>query len=250
MKKTILVLCALWLVPVASHSAATTPPHRSSYNPALIQQWKDRLHTANEQLQAGDWKHGYDIADSVLREMRDRISGGDAASDLLAVALLFRALGESGLGRTEDAAWDFSTAQSFYPAYEKLDLKPYGPAGTALESARFKNGVPSDPELPDPKNLPPGVNVTPPERIDGERPIYPYAKAISCAVAPPIDVKMIINKEGRTASPAVFQGADPVLALAALDALRKWRFKPAQLGDRPVSVFYVMTINFKVRQCY
>ncbi len=31
---------------------------------------------------------------------------------------------------------------------------------------------------------------------------------------------------------------------AAVDAVKKWRFKPATLNGRPVNVYYVLTVNF------
>jgi hypothetical protein len=113
MRRTQLGLYVLFAIGAsAPATAAPTPPHRSTYKPALILQWKDRLHVANVELQRSNWKRGYDNSDSVLREMRDSIASGDASGDLLAVALLFRALGESGLGKGDDASWDFGTAQT------------------------------------------------------------------------------------------------------------------------------------------
>jgi outer membrane biosynthesis protein TonB len=50
--------------------------------------------------------------------------------------------------------------------------------------------------------------------------------------------------------PQIERGTDPVLALAAFDALRQWRFEPARLGDQPVAVFFSLTVSFRVRQCY
>ena len=45
----------------------------------------------------------------------------------------------------EAAAWDFGTAQSLFPGYEKVDLEPYGPAGRSLNRYRYKNGTPPGP---------------------------------------------------------------------------------------------------------
>jgi periplasmic protein TonB len=34
---------------------------------------------------------------------------------------------------------------------------------------------------------------------------------------------------------------------AAVEAVEKWRFKPAMLEGRPVKVYYVLTVNFQVQ---
>ena len=229
--------------------AANTPPHRSVYKPALVLQWKNRLHAANVELQQSNWRKGCDIADSVLREMRDAIASGEASGDLLAVALLFRAIGESGLGQMEHAFWDFGTAQTFYSAYERLDLEPYGEAGARLEPGKYRNGAPVAPNAID-RAASPDLHVTPPHRMSGEPPEYPMAKAASCAVQPPIVVWAVIQRDGHPAMPRMEAGTDPVLALAAFDALREWRFEPARLDGEPVDVFLSLTVNFRVRQCY
>jgi len=230
-------------------AAAPTPPHRSVYKPALILQWKDRLHVANERLQQADWKQGRDIADAVMREMRDRIVSGEASGDLLAVALLFRAIGEAGLNDAEAAAWDFGTAQSLYPGYEKVDLKPYGAAGASLDQYRYKNGSPPDPSAWADSDGRTDRQVTPPRKVSGQTGEYPLAKARSC-VQQPVVVRTIINEQGRPESPSLPAATDPVLALAAFDAVRTWRFEPAQQDGKPVRVAFLLTVNFKVRQCY
>lgn len=242
-----LVLFSCCILPLMAASAP--PPPRSVYRPALILQWKDRLHVANEKLQEANWKKGFDIADAVLREMRDRIASGEASGSLLAVALLFRSIGEAGLGRTEDAAWDFGTAQALYPPYSRVDLKPYGAAGVVLDTWRYKDGAPTDPRRTafDPAMA--GVQVTPPRKIKGDSPEYPLAKANSC-IEHPIVVQCVINEQGHPEYPYVSSDTDPVLALAAFDALRSWRFEPAQLDGKPVRVSYSLTFNFQVRQCY
>jgi protein TonB len=34
---------------------------------------------------------------------------------------------------------------------------------------------------------------------------------------------------------------------AAVDAIKQWRFKPATLNGRPVTVYYNLTVNFKLQ---
>jgi TonB family protein len=230
----------------AAGAAPPTPPGRSVYKPSLVLQWKSRLQVANASLKAGDWKKGRDIADSVLREMRDRIASGDASGDLLAVAFMFRSIGEAGMGEIESASWDFGFAQTLYPAYGKVDLEPYGAAGTLLSQQRYVDGAPPDP----PRNQVDASvgTVNPPRKVSGPTPEYPLAKAASC-IEQKIVVRAFIDAQGRPEKPSLPPGTDPVLGVAALDAVRMWRFEPATQDGKPVRVILELTVNFHVRGC-
>ena len=37
------------------------------------------------------------------------------------------------------------------------------------------------------------------------------------------------------------------LTEAAIDAVKQWRFKPATLDNRPVSVYFTLTVNFQLQ---
>jgi hypothetical protein len=230
-------------VGVALATAVRAPADRSVSKPALIVQWKERLGVANDELKNGNWEKGRDIADSVLREMHARIISGEGSGDLLAAALLFRAIGAAGLNRVDDAAWDFGVAQSLYRPYEKVDLKPYGAAGAVLDRWRYTDGrAPTPPSWVN-RQLASG-KVSPPRRLRGDRPDYPLAKAASC-VEKSVAIGTVIDEQGRTALPSLPQATDAVLALAAFDAVRTWRFAPAKQGGKPVGVFFVLTVNFR-----
>ena len=53
-----------------------------------------------------------------------------------------------------------------------------------------------------------------------------------------------IDKEGSVVNLKVLSG-DPVLAQAALEAVRQWRYKPYYLDGQPVEIETQITINFK-----
>jgi len=199
-------------------------------------------------LQQAKWSEGLAISDSVLREMRDRIASGEASGDLLAAAVLFRAIGEAGLNREDGAAWDFGVAQSLYSPYEKVDLKPYGAAGSLLDRHRYTNGVPprSPVDLQDLSKS--GGEVTAPRKIKAVPAEYPLAKRASCQ-QDVVVVKAVIDQQGRTISPSLPTRRDPVLALAAFDAIRSWVFEPATQDGKPVAVGFILSVNFKVRGC-
>ncbi len=213
--------------------------------PGVIEDWKQRLHYANEQLRSGEWKKGAGVADAVLGEMEQRIAGGEGTQALLAVGLLYRALGEAGAGDLQAARWDFGAAQSFYPDYARVDLTPYGAAGVTLDPWRYREpaaaGAMPTLEARDPA-------ITPPRKKRGEVPAYPTAKRFAC-VRGPIVVGTTIDEEGRLGSPRLLSAVDPVLGLSALDAIRDWRFEPARRDGKPVAVGYIVTVNYKLPVC-
>ena len=59
-----------------------------------------------------------------------------------------------------------------------------------------------------------------------------------------VQIEATINKEGIVTNPKVLNG-NPVLAQAALEAVRQWRYKPYRLDGQPVEIQTQITINFK-----
>lgn len=250
MRKPYLVaaIAAVGLAATGSWAWARSPL-RGVERPGLVVNWKKRLGEANEHLIQSNWKKGEVIADSVLREMRSRIVSGDGSGPLLASALFFRAVAKAGLGDLDSAAWDFGTAQTLHPEYSEVDLQSYGDIAKAMEPWRYSNGSPplfDQASRPDAASAP---EVTPPRKLDGNEPVYPYAKAQNC-VQQPIVVKVIIDERGIPKYPSVVDGTDPVLALAAFDALRTWRFAPALRNGEPIPVFFTLSVNFRTPGCH
>jgi protein TonB len=61
-----------------------------------------------------------------------------------------------------------------------------------------------------------------------------------------VQIEATISKEGRVVNPRVLNGPF-MLAPAALDAVRQWRYKPYYLDGEPVEVQTQITINFKAQ---
>ena len=78
--------------------------------------------------------------------------------------------------------------------------------------------------------------------ISRVNPAYPQ-EAKSKKVEGNVVVRLIIDKEGSVKKADVRSG-DPLLAQAALDAVRQWRYKPATLGGAPCESATEVTINF------
>jgi protein TonB len=59
-----------------------------------------------------------------------------------------------------------------------------------------------------------------------------------------VRIEATINKEGMVVNPKVLRG-DAILAHAAVEAVRQWRYKPYYLDGQPVEIQTEITINFK-----
>jgi TonB family protein len=243
MLKAMLVLALL--SPGDTFLGPKAPPGFGNKRPGTVADWIDRLGGANRALKAGKWKSGAVVAGSVLREMGDSITGGEGASNLLATALLYRALGKAGMGELDEAAWDFAVAQVFYPDYARVELAPYGAAGQTLMRARLESARPAV-ERPAPAEG--GAEVTPPRVVKRAPPDYPRGKLTVC-IQGTVVVRVVIDEHGVPLSPSVVSSIDPVFTLAALEAMRKWRFEPATIAGRPVIVYYNLTVNFRSPRC-
>jgi len=75
------------------------------------------------------------------------------------------------------------------------------------------------------------------------QPVYPPA-ALKVHAEGAVQIEATINKEGTVINPKVLRG-DAVLARAALDAVRQWRYKPYYLDGEPVEIQTQITVNFK-----
>jgi TonB family protein len=71
----------------------------------------------------------------------------------------------------------------------------------------------------------------PPILITQIAPIYPLS-AKANGIEGVVTIHALIDKEGRVKSADILNG-DPLLAQAALDAVRQWRYKPGTLGGAP-----------------
>ncbi len=74
-------------------------------------------------------------------------------------------------------------------------------------------------------------------------PQYPAA-ARSTHTQGEVRIEATVNKEGMVVNPKVIRG-DTLLAHAAMEAIRQWRYKPYYLDGQPVEIQTEITINFK-----
>ena len=60
-----------------------------------------------------------------------------------------------------------------------------------------------------------------------------------------VQMDATINKEGNITNLKVMSG-DSVLARAATEAVKQWRYKPYYLNGEPVEIQTQITVNFKL----
>jgi len=61
-------------------------------------------------------------------------------------------------------------------------------------------------------------------------------------------LKAVIDERGYVTGLEVLKDLPMGLDKAAVDAVRTWRFKPATLHDRPVKVYFNLTVNFQIQR--
>jgi TonB family protein len=76
------------------------------------------------------------------------------------------------------------------------------------------------------------------------QPRYPQ-NALAMHLQGVVQLEAMIDKEGKIANMKVLKG-DAVLARAAMEAVRQWRYKPYYLDGVPVDIETQITVNFKL----
>jgi len=77
-------------------------------------------------------------------------------------------------------------------------------------------------------------------------PQYP-ALARQTRVQGDVKIDAILDEQGNVIDMKVVSG-HPLLYQAAVDALRKWKYEPTYLNDRPIAVELIVTITFQLSQ--
>ena len=62
-----------------------------------------------------------------------------------------------------------------------------------------------------------------------------------------VTVRAVIAPDGGVESVEVFASTNPLFDEAAVDAVRKWRYRPALMNGRPVRVYFTVVVDFLVR---
>ena len=76
-------------------------------------------------------------------------------------------------------------------------------------------------------------------------PTYPEV-ARKARIAGIVIVECIIDKSGNVTNVQVLKPLPFGLDQAAVDAVKRWKFKPGTLNGQPVDVIFNLTVNFKL----
>ncbi|MEM9290176.1 MAG: TonB family protein [Acidobacteriota bacterium] len=91
-----------------------------------------------------------------------------------------------------------------------------------------------------------GGDVQAPVKVSAPNPAYTEI-ARKARIQGVVIVEAIIDKEGDVTNVKVLKGLPMGLDQAAVTAIKKWKFKPATLNGKPVSVYYNLTVSFTLQ---
>ena len=80
--------------------------------------------------------------------------------------------------------------------------------------------------------------------IEQHAPVYPE-EALSAGLEGTVILQLEIDETGSVVDVIVLEGPQE-LSVAAVEAARKWKFKPGRADGKPISTSIVMPIHFKL----
>jgi protein TonB len=91
-----------------------------------------------------------------------------------------------------------------------------------------------------------GGNVKAPVTITRVDPIY-NEPARRARIQGLVIIEAVIDRQGNVTEARVLKPLPLGLDLAALEAVKKWKFRPGTLNGQPVPVYYNLTVNFQLQ---
>ena len=93
-----------------------------------------------------------------------------------------------------------------------------------------------------------GGNIKAPRKLVDVRPVYPVSMR-EAGREGSVPLEAIIGQDGNVSSVRVVSAeVHPDFAIAAVDAVRQWKFSPTLLNGKPVEVVMSVKIDFKLDQ--
>jgi len=89
--------------------------------------------------------------------------------------------------------------------------------------------------------------VTAPQKLSAPQPEYPESARLA-RIQGAVIVQAVVNCHGRVEELTVIKSVDPALDRSATDAIMRWTFEPATQNGKPVSVYYNLTVNFRLQE--
>ncbi len=226
----------------------------------LIKDWLRRLQGIEETLRSSDVKTAKKMrnrASKLYLEMIDRVIEGEGACELFGRVLFYRAVAEARLGELDAAAWHWQEAQSLladekttladeYPDVAVL-LKSWLLPETAWETLSSLITLESYGKIGEIEIGPGAPRPTPPEVIKKVPARYPEAvRRVRKEGVTHVQCK--INESGVLREPVVLQSCGVVgFDVAAMEAMRLWRYKPATIEGKPIAIPLIVKWEFHLK---
>jgi TonB family protein len=210
----------------------------------ITEYWQRKTRESVDLLKRGEYERSLRISQHVVSDMLDRLGPGEGSMHTFGIALTHKALALAGLGRNDEALWEWHVALNLYPELVKADFSSFGEPGKfLLSSSELKK--PSGMARTSGKPLTP--NMTAPVVKKRYEPEYP-AGARYFGVSGITIVEVVITTDGFVAQPLVLKALPaPTITYATLASLRRWRFEPGTIDGRPVNVIFNVTFNYRLR---
>lgn len=160
----------------------------------------------------------------------------------------------AGVARYNLAQWLWRAgrhAEAVEVARDYLRTEPEGPfakeARVVLCQARAAGGIVLPAAEPRKIGTPKegGSAVSRPQVVHHVKPVYSGA-ARAANVEGSVILESLIDEEGCIQKVRLLQGVHPDLDQAAQDAVGQWVFQPARMDEKPVTVYYVLTVGFQI----
>lgn len=90
-------------------------------------------------------------------------------------------------------------------------------------------------------------SMTRPKQISGRQPRFTELARRSGTQGSVI-LEAVIDERGRVRDVRILKGLPMGLDQEAVAAVRDWVFEPARLGERPVKVYYTLTVHFEIQR--
>ena len=120
------------------------------------------------------------------------------------------------------------------------DGSPYGVAGG---TGRGDTGAGGDSNL-DPVYL--SADMERPVLLVKVEPSYPEV-ARRAALGGRVTIRAVVGEDGSVDSAEVVASKNPIFDQAAIEAVRKWRYRPALMNGKPVRIYFIVVVDFLVR---
>jgi len=112
----------------------------------------------------------------------------------------------------------------------------------SVRATRMTAPAAPQPQMPAPVRV--GGNIRVPKKLTDVRPIYPESMRAAGREAT-VKIDAVISKDGSVTFARVLNAdIHPDFAIAAVDAVRQWKFTPTLLNGVPVPVVMTVTVRF------